>query len=66
MGKTDIRDAGLIAQQYPGVRYQAYDLIEAGPQRIKQMLTELVELFSSQALQRLPVRTWDVRCAPAA
>ncbi len=31
MGKTDIRDPGVIAQQYPGVRYRAFDLFEAGP-----------------------------------
>uniref|UniRef100_UPI0039DF56A4 SDR family NAD(P)-dependent oxidoreductase n=1 Tax=Mycobacterium tuberculosis TaxID=1773 RepID=UPI0039DF56A4 len=28
MGKTDIRDPGVIAQQYPGVRYRAFDLFE--------------------------------------
>jgi len=66
MGKTDIRDAQAIADQHPGVRYQAFDLLEADPQRIKQMLDELMRLFEAQRLHRLPVKTWDVRCAPAA
>ena len=63
MGKTDIRDAQVIADQYPAVAYQAFDLIEAGPQRMKVMLNELTELFDARALDVLPVTTWDVRCA---
>ncbi|HTZ15910.1 MAG TPA: SDR family NAD(P)-dependent oxidoreductase [Mycobacterium sp.] len=63
MGKTDIRDAQEIARRYPGVRYQAFDLAEAGPQRIEEMLNELKELFETRVLQRLPVTTWDVRSA---
>ena len=66
MGKTDIRDAQAIATQYPGVRYRAFDLAEAGPQRIEAMLGELRELFDTQVLHKLPVTTWDVRCAPQA
>ncbi|KAA1246418.1 SDR family NAD(P)-dependent oxidoreductase, partial [Mycobacterium simiae] len=63
MGKTDIRDGQLIAAHYPAARYRAFDLVEAGPRRIGQMLAELVELFENQRLWPLPVRTWDVRCA---
>jgi acyl transferase domain-containing protein/acyl-coenzyme A synthetase/AMP-(fatty) acid ligase/NADPH:quinone reductase-like Zn-dependent oxidoreductase/acyl carrier protein len=66
MGKTDIRDAQAIATQYPGVRYRAFDLAEAGPQRIEAMLGELRELFDTQVLHKLPVTTWDVRCAAQA
>ncbi|WP_371935045.1 SDR family NAD(P)-dependent oxidoreductase, partial [Mycobacterium sp. TY813] len=66
MGKTDIRDAQTIAQQHPGVRYQAFDLAQAGPQRIKQMLAELTGLFGAGAVHRLPVTTWDVRNTPEA
>ena len=47
MGKTDIRDAQVVATQYPAVRYQAFDLIEAGPDRIQAMLKELKELFDT-------------------
>ena len=35
MGKTDIRDAGEVAEQYPGVVYQAFDLFEAGVERMQ-------------------------------
>jgi 4-hydroxyphenylalkanoate synthase len=66
MGKTDIRDAQAIATQYPGVLYRAFDLAEAGPQRIEAMLDELTELFDTQVLHKLPVTTWDVRCAAQA
>ena len=58
MGKTDIRDAQVIADQYPAVGYQAFDLIEAGPHRMKAMLYELTELFDARALDPLPVTTW--------
>ncbi|MDR3661748.1 MAG: SDR family NAD(P)-dependent oxidoreductase, partial [Mycobacterium sp.] len=66
MGKTDIRDAQEIAANYPGVAYRAFDLSEAGPVRMQEMLGEVRELFDSDVLHRLPVTTWDVRCAPAA
>ncbi|MCX4399819.1 type I polyketide synthase [Streptomyces sp. NBC_01767] len=66
MGKTDIRDAHAVAEAFPGVAYQAFDLIEAGPERIGQLLTEVLALFESGALKPLPIRTWDVRHAPEA
>ena len=34
MGKTDIRDPEQVAAEHPGVAYRAFDLIEAGPERI--------------------------------
>jgi NAD(P)-dependent dehydrogenase (short-subunit alcohol dehydrogenase family)/acyl carrier protein len=43
------------------VRYRSYDLFEAGPERIGQMLAEIMTLFSRGALSHAPVRTWDVR-----
>ena len=51
MGKTDIRDAEAIAAAYPGVGYRAFDLFEAGPQRIAQMLAELVGLFDARGVR---------------
>ncbi|MFG2197062.1 SDR family NAD(P)-dependent oxidoreductase [Streptomyces sp. NPDC048639] len=66
MGKTDIRDPEEVAAQHPGVRYQAFDLIEAGPDRIGEMLTALVDLFEAGVLTPLPVTPWDVRHAPEA
>ncbi|WP_290052480.1 SDR family NAD(P)-dependent oxidoreductase, partial [Nocardia nova] len=66
MGKTDIRDAGAVAQRYPGVTYRAFDLFDAGPDRLREMLTELAGLLGSGALRPLPTRTWDIRDAPEA
>ena len=66
MGKTDIREAQAIAQQHPGVHYRAFDLAEAGAERIEQMLAELMLLFGADTLHLAPVKTWDVRCAPEA
>ncbi|MGW0337527.1 SDR family NAD(P)-dependent oxidoreductase, partial [Streptomyces sp. NPDC003011] len=66
MGKTDIRDAAGVEARHPGVTYQAFDLMEAGPDRIRQMLGEIVALLEAGVLDLLPVRTWDVRRAPDA
>ncbi|WP_396136940.1 type I polyketide synthase [Amycolatopsis sp. 505] len=66
MGKADVRDAGAVAATHPGVRYQAFDLVEAGPDRIRELFTEVLALFEAGALTPLPVRTWDVRRAPEA
>ncbi len=66
MGKTDIRDPQAIADEYPGVRYRAFDLLEAGADRIQEILADLAELFETEVLRPLPVTTFDVRRAPAA
>ncbi|MHA7962071.1 type I polyketide synthase [Streptomyces sp. L500] len=63
MGKTDIRDAADVARDHEGVAYRAFDLIEAGPERIHEMLAELVALFEDGTLRPLPVTTWDVQHA---
>ncbi|OBK31656.1 polyketide synthase [Mycobacterium asiaticum] len=61
MGKTDVRDPQALAGH--GIDYRAFDLIEAGPGLIAQMLGELTELFQAGTLVPLPVRTFDVRQA---
>ncbi|WP_369172972.1 type I polyketide synthase [Streptomyces sp. R28] len=66
MGKADVRDPEAVAAAHPGVAYRAFDVIEAGPERIGEMLAEVVALFESGALRPLPVRDWDVRRAPEA
>ncbi|KKC01638.1 SDR family NAD(P)-dependent oxidoreductase, partial [Mycobacterium nebraskense] len=63
MGKTDLRDPELLAQSHPGMGYRAFDLMEAGPDRIAEMLAELMRLFAAGALEPLPVKAVDVRCA---
>ena len=64
MGKTDLRDPEVLARS--GVSYRAFDLMEAGPDRIAEMLAELMRLFAAGVLAPLPVRAFDVRCAAEA
>jgi NADPH:quinone reductase-like Zn-dependent oxidoreductase/acyl carrier protein len=66
MGKTDVRDPEVVAAEHPGVRYRAFDLMQAGSQRIQEMLVEVLGLLRQGVLRPLPVRIWDVRRAPDA
>ncbi|MCV7428484.1 type I polyketide synthase [Mycobacterium montefiorense] len=66
MGKTDLRDPEAVAAQHRGVTYRAFDLMEAGPNHIASMLSDLIELFDAGVLKPLPVKMFDVRCASAA
>ncbi|HEV7615143.1 MAG TPA: SDR family NAD(P)-dependent oxidoreductase, partial [Solirubrobacterales bacterium] len=61
MGKTDIREAEGIAARHPGVSYRAFDLPEAGPDRLGEMLRQLKADFERGALRHSPVTTWDAR-----
>ncbi|MCM8556178.1 KR domain-containing protein, partial [Streptomyces sp. STCH 565 A] len=63
LGKADVRDPGEVAAAYEGVTYRAFDLVEAGPDRMGEMLREVVRLFESGVLTRLPLGVWDVRRA---
>ncbi|AFC54524.1 type I polyketide synthase [Mycobacterium paraintracellulare] len=66
MGKTDVRDPRVVAEQYGGAQYRAFDLLEAGPDRTAAMLAEIVGLLTRGVLTPLPQKTFDVRCAAAA
>ncbi|MFJ4851554.1 type I polyketide synthase [Streptomyces sp. NPDC088733] len=66
MGKTDIRQTAEVAAAHAAVTYQAFDLVDAGPDRIREMLFALMDLFREGALAPLPVRAWDVRQAQEA
>ncbi|WP_340560320.1 SDR family NAD(P)-dependent oxidoreductase [Streptomyces sp. GSL17-111] len=61
MGKADIRDPETVAGDHPDVRYRSFDLMESGPDRLQEMLRELLGLFDQGALKLSPVRSWDVR-----
>jgi acyl transferase domain-containing protein/D-arabinose 1-dehydrogenase-like Zn-dependent alcohol dehydrogenase/acyl carrier protein len=63
MGKTDVRDQDQVARDHAGVVYQAFDLMDAGPDRIQAMLREVLELFRVGALEVLPITVWDMRQA---
>ncbi|MFF1612364.1 SDR family NAD(P)-dependent oxidoreductase, partial [Amycolatopsis sp. NPDC058278] len=54
MGKTDVRAP-------ESVRYRAFELSEAGPDRIGEILRELLQLFAQGAVRPLPVKAWDIR-----
>ncbi|MEO3813320.1 SDR family NAD(P)-dependent oxidoreductase, partial [Sphaerisporangium sp. B11E5] len=58
MGKIDIRPG--IPAEHPGTSYQPFDLTDAGPDRLNQILTLLGELFGQGRLQPLPTTTWPV------
>ncbi|MCK2245460.1 SDR family NAD(P)-dependent oxidoreductase [Crossiella sp. S99.2] len=63
MGKTNIREPEDLD---PGIHYRAFDLIDAGPARIQQMLRELTDLFARGALHPLPTTPYPVHHAPRA
>ena len=66
MGKTDVRDPGQVAADHPGVTYRAFDLGEAGPERLGEILAQVMGLLAAGELALPPVRCWDVRRAPEA
>jgi NADPH:quinone reductase-like Zn-dependent oxidoreductase/acyl carrier protein len=66
MGKTDRRDPASVAAAHPGVTYHAYDVLDPGPDRVREMLAELAGLVARGALRPLPVTAWDIRHAPEA
>ncbi len=63
MGKTDLRDPAEIAAGHAGVVYQAFDLSDAGPARLGEILNEVTGLLVAGELAASPVRCWDVRRA---
>jgi acyl transferase domain-containing protein/NADPH:quinone reductase-like Zn-dependent oxidoreductase/acyl carrier protein len=66
MGKTDIRDSAAVTAAYPGVRYRAFDLFEAGLDRIREMLAAIGAGFAEGSLRPLPVKTYPITEAEAA
>ncbi|WP_428993812.1 SDR family NAD(P)-dependent oxidoreductase [Actinomadura verrucosospora] len=66
MGKTDIRDPEQVAAAHPGIHYQAFDIMQAGPDRIQEILADLHDLFAEGRLHSLPATTYDIRHAPEA
>jgi acyl carrier protein len=66
MGKTDVRDPAQVARDHPGVAYRAFDLSEAGPVPLGEILAQVMRLLAGGELALPPVRGWDVRWAPEA
>ncbi|MFJ8234054.1 tacrolimus type I polyketide synthase FkbA, partial [Streptomyces sp. NPDC094448] len=61
MGRAELRDPDTVTPAY-----LPFDLLDAGTDRIGEILGELVGLFETGALHPLPVRAWDVRQARTA
>ncbi|WP_394839097.1 SDR family NAD(P)-dependent oxidoreductase [Pendulispora rubella] len=61
MGKIDVRE-----DSPPNVRYQAFDLFEAGPELLQRMLADVMDLFAKGVLRPLPITPYDIRHAPGA
>ncbi|MGW4246578.1 SDR family NAD(P)-dependent oxidoreductase [Nocardia sp. NPDC004722] len=66
MGMIDRRDPVEVAATHPGVRYASFMLMQAGPDRLREILTTLVELFDRGELTPYPITAWDLRRAPEA
>jgi NADPH:quinone reductase-like Zn-dependent oxidoreductase/acyl carrier protein len=66
LGKTDIREAAAVSVSHPGVRYRAFDLLEAGIERLAALLASIVEGFAVGRLTPLPVRTFAITEAEVA
>jgi mycoketide-CoA synthase len=60
MGKTDIRDSAAVTRDHPGRSYRAFDLLDAGPDRIQQILADLYRLFTTGELRPLPLTATDI------
>ncbi|OLF06608.1 hypothetical protein BLA60_30505 [Actinophytocola xinjiangensis] len=63
MGKTDLRDPAEVAAAHPGVDYREIDLAVVDPERVGQILGALLDLFERDALEFVPVTTYDLRRA---
>ncbi|TVL89633.1 type I polyketide synthase [Streptomyces sp. SAJ15] len=66
LGKTDIREPAEVARAHPGVAYQAYDLMDAGPERVGEILRTVQRMFADGVFTPPPLTCWDVRQAPDA
>ncbi|MFF8543701.1 SDR family NAD(P)-dependent oxidoreductase [Streptomyces werraensis] len=63
LGKADVRDPEHLARTHPGTAYQAFDLVQAGPDTVGEMLRELLDLFARGVLSPLPLTTYEIRGA---
>ncbi|MEU5869917.1 zinc-binding dehydrogenase, partial [Nonomuraea sp. NPDC047529] len=63
MGKTDRRDPAHVTTTHPHLRYQSFDLMDAGADHIHTILTGLHDLLTVGHLTALPVRCWPVTAA---
>ena len=60
LGTADVRDPAEVAAAHPGVRYETVDLF-GDPERLGEILSEVVDRLRRGELAALPVTAWDVR-----
>ncbi|MEV2250865.1 type I polyketide synthase [Streptomyces sp. NPDC050147] len=60
MGRTDIRDPERVGADHPGVTYRTVLPSDAGPERIGEILTDILDLFRQGHLHPLPLTVWDL------
>ncbi|WP_052809302.1 SDR family NAD(P)-dependent oxidoreductase, partial [Streptomonospora alba] len=60
IGKAEVRDADAVAADHPDITYRAFQLGEAGPERIQQMFLEILRLFDQGVLGHLPAAAWPI------
>ncbi|PSL00527.1 NADPH:quinone reductase-like Zn-dependent oxidoreductase, partial [Murinocardiopsis flavida] len=63
MGKTDIRDTGELTRTHPGIAYQAFDLMDAGPDHLNTLFDTITTRLETGALTLPPIRCFDIRHA---
>ena len=63
MGRTDLRDPAQVAAGHPGVAYRAFELGEAGPGRLGEVLAEVMALLADGVLPVPRVLARDARRA---
>jgi NADPH:quinone reductase-like Zn-dependent oxidoreductase len=66
MGKTDLRDPGIIANEHPGVIYRHFDLKAEDPDNIRPALRRVTDLLREGVLQPPLVTTRPIVQAPEA
>ncbi|MFE6862138.1 type I polyketide synthase [Nocardia sp. NPDC057668] len=64
LGRTDVRDPSEVARAHPGVSYQPFVLFEVGPDRLGEMLRELMVMFAGGDIAPVQTSAWDVRRLP--
>ncbi|MFG2342348.1 type I polyketide synthase [Streptomyces yangpuensis] len=59
MGKTDVRDADEVGAAHEVV-YRAFELLDAGPDRLGTLLADMVALFEQGVFTPLPLKVRDI------
>ncbi|MGI5413092.1 SDR family NAD(P)-dependent oxidoreductase [Streptomyces chartreusis] len=65
MGKADIRDPERVRAEH-GIDYSAFDVMDAGPERIAGIWAVLLDLFEQDALRPVTMTSYDLCRAPEA